>query len=246
MSYDTPLSARAAIGMEAARDREPLPVTEPRRVQPRRVLATAEIESIDGASIWRRGREDVHERFDPHDYEPIQPRDIPVLHRHDRDRRVGSVLHLEWGTGDPARILAAFEVDEAEAEFWEGRDAFISPGTTRNERGQLRLDHIALCEATARIAATPVRWAGSDFAGRSRWTPQTTPGFNVLTRAHDAFRKRAKGAAIPIVGMPVVDDHLEEHRASRDPGPLAANYWRKNGENGLFFSGGIGKILRVS
>jgi hypothetical protein len=245
MSYDAPLSARAAIGMEAARNREPLPAAQPRRVEPRRVLATAEIESFDGASIWRVGREDVHERFDPHDYEVTQPAEIPVLHRHDRDHRVGRVLHLEWGAGSPARILAAFEVDEAEAEFWAERAAFISPGTKRDARGRLVLDHIALCESTARIAAAPVKWAGSDFSGRSRWTRQTVPGFDLLTRAYDASRKR-NGAGIPIVGHPGVAEELEEHRAGRvTPGPLMPEYMRHNGENGLYYSGGVGRILRV-
>jgi hypothetical protein len=247
MSYDTPLSARADLGMAAARERQPLPAA-PRPVGPRTVLATAELECYDGASIWRRGGEDVHERFDPLDYDAVQPADIPVLHRHDRDRRVGHVLHLEWGQGSPARILAAFHVDAAEAEIWEGQDVFISPGTKRNANGRLVLDHLGLVPETARIAATPVRWAGSTFERRRTWTAQTTPGFHVLTRAYDASRKRAKGAGIPIVGHPgPVDEQIEEQRARRgDPGPLAAHYWRKNGEDGLFYSGGIGKILRVS
>jgi hypothetical protein len=262
MSYDVPLSARAAIGMEAARNREPLPVTQPRRGEPRRVLATAEIESHDGATQWHRDtattvgtpagpitrvhREQVLDAFDPHDYEPLQPADIRVLHRHDRARRVGRVLHLEWGQGEPSRILAVFEVDEAEAESWAGRDVFVSPGTTRNDRGRLVLDHLGLVPETARIAATPVKWAGSDFASRSRWTRQTTPGYDVLTRAHDALRKRAKGVGIPIVGHPGHDAQLEEQRTTRDPGPLTPEYMRRNGQDGLFFSGGTGWVIRVT
>lgn len=261
MSYDVPLSARADLGLAAARERVPLQTTEPRRVEPRRVLATAEIECHDGASLWHRAAsetvgmpagsvtrvrsEQVLDQFDPHDYEAVQPREIPVLHRHDRNRRVGHVLHLEWGAGDPARILAVFEVDEAEADSWAGRDAFISPGTTRNARGRLVLDHIALCESTARIAASPVKWAGGDFSGRSRWTRQTTPGFDLLTRARAALRKRATGAGIPIVGHPGFDEGLEEQRARREPGPLTPEYMRHNGEGGLFYTGGVGKILRV-
>jgi hypothetical protein len=258
---DNTLGTLADIGMAAAREREPLQVAQPRHVETRRVLATAEIECHDGASeghrdtsttvgtptgpITRVQRELVLSQFDPHDYEVEQPRDIPVFHRHDRGRRVGSVLHLEWGQGDPARILAVFEVDAAEADSYTGRDVFISPGTLRNERGRLVLDHLGLVPATARIAAAPVKWAGSDFAGRSRWTRQTTPGFDVLTRAHHGIRKRAKGTGIPIVGHPGFDDQLEEHHASRDPGPLAPDYWRKNGDGGLFYTGGIGKVLRV-
>jgi hypothetical protein len=259
MSHDDDrLSGLAAIGMAAARQREPVPAAH--QAPPTLLLAVGELECYDGASLWHRDtaetvgtptgpitrvrREDVHDWFDPHDYEPLQPSKIPVRHRHDRASRVGRVVHLEWGQGSPARILAVLEVDEAEADLWAGRDVFISPGTKRNERGRLVLDHVGLVQSTARIGAAAVRWTGTTFDRRHVWTRQTVPGFDLLTRAADARHKRPQDAdaGIPIVGHPGFDERLEEQRHA---GPPASDYMSRNGEGGLFYSGGGGRILDV-
>ena len=187
----------------------------------------------------------VLDAFDPREYEATQPTDIPVLHRHNRAHRVGRVLHLEWGQGEPARILAVLEIDEEEAEHWRDRAAFISPGTRRNGHARLVLDHVGLVESTARIAASPVRWCGTTFEKRSRWTRQTVPGFDVLVRAHAALRGRAKGDGLPIVGHPGFDEQLDEQRSARTAvDPLMPEYMKRNGENGVFYHGG-GYVLRV-
>ena len=253
---DETLDILANVGFQQARERQPLPVERPPAPPP--VLAVAEVECHDGASIWRRETattvgtptgtivriesEDVLESFDPRHYEPVQPARIPVLHRHDRKRTVGRVVHLEWRPGEPARIVAVMLIDPAEAEAWEGRDTFVSPGTRRIARRRIELDHLALCEGTARIAAAPVKWSDTTFERRSTWTRQTTPGFDVLRRAYAALRTRPTGAPIPIVGFPEHDEPLEEHRAQ----PSMPPYMRRNGDNGLFYSGGGGRVLDVS
>lgn len=261
MNDDT-LSTLAGLGMAAARQRESMPDVQPPRAEPPQVLAVAEIEVYDGASVWdataaetvdtpagpatRVLHKHVIDAFDPHEYDPVQPAEIRVRHRHDRAHTVGRVVHLEWGKGEPARILAVFAVDQAEVEFWAGQDVYVSPGTKRNDRGQLVLDHIGLTSSTARIAAAPVKWAGTTFEQRSRWTRQTVPGYELLMRAADAHRKRAKGAGIEIVGHPGFDEQQDEQAArSRVPGPLMPEYMRNNGEGGLFYSGGGGRILRI-
>ena len=259
---DNTLSILADLGLAAARERESAQAAQPARVEPRRVLAVGEVEVHDGLTVWDRDsaeavvgpdgpitrvrRERVVDEFDPHDYAATQPAAIRVLHRHDRDRPVGRVIHLEWRAGEPARILACFEVDAAEAEFWAGRDAYISPGTQRVD-GRLRLDHLGLVDSTARIAAAPVKWAATTFAERSLWTPQSTPGYRVLVRAAAAHRKRAKDAGIRIMGHPG-DEQLEERYVRPKKHPehlLLPEYMRNNGEGGLHYSGGIGQILKV-
>jgi hypothetical protein len=253
--HDNTLRTLAGLGMEAARSREPVPV-QARRQEPRPpVLMVAEIECHDGSSIWHRdtvssveapsGIEHVLERFAPADYSPTQPVMIPITRHHDRDRVIGHVEYLSWATG-PDRIFAVCSIAADAAEEWAQGDAYVSPGTRRNPHsGRLTLDHLGLCRSTARIAAAPVKWTSTDFSARSRWTPQTTPRYDLLTRAYDARRERAKGAGIPIVGHPGFDEQLGEQRASRDPGPLAPEYWRRNGEGGLHFSGGIGRVVDV-
>jgi hypothetical protein len=246
------LAALASIGMAAARDREPLQDDPPAPEPPR--LAVAEIECHDGATIWRTAMTEtastpvgplvrvelgqVLDRFDPRDYATTQPADIPAYHHHDRSRRVGRVVFLAWGQGEPARIRAVLEIDAAEAEFWEGRTAYVSPGTKRNAAGRLELDHVGLVEATARIAASPVTWPGTTFGQCHLWTRQTVPGYDLLVRAHAA---RRQGTGIPIVGHPGHDEQLEELRDAGSPA-----YMRNNGEGGLFYSGGVGRILNVS
>ena len=260
---DDTLNVLADLGLTAAREREPLQTAQPRHVEPRRVLATAEVECHDGATLWHRDSsetvgtpagevtrvrsEQVLDRFDPEDYEPVQPEHIPVLHRHDRERRVGRVEYLQW-IEPPAKIVAVFSVDEAEADFWAERDVFISPGTKRNARGRLVLDHVGLVGETARIAASAVQWSDTTFARRCTWTRQTTVGFDLLRRAHDACRKRARAGGIPIVGHPGRDAELEEERArptKYSQRLLLPDYMRSNGDDGVFYSGGVGKILRV-
>jgi hypothetical protein len=238
----------ADIGMRAALSREPLPA--PHAVPDPPVLGVAEIECVDGLTIWHRDsaqtvgtpaglvtrvrREQIVDRFDPLDYAPTQPSEIRVLHRHDRNRRVGFVRYLEWGQGEPARIRAVFEVDATEADAWAGRDAFISPATARDGRGQLVLDHIALCESTARIAAAPVRWSRTTFEGRARWTRQT-PDYDLLMRADAARRKRTDGEGIVIVGHPGID---ERRGLSRSADPV-------HDPNELLIAGAVGSVLRV-
>jgi hypothetical protein len=233
-----------------------------RRQEPRTTLAVAEVECHDGGTLWTRTtlesvaaptgplvrvqREVLLDQFDPRDYEAEQPADIPVLDRHDRAIRVGRVLHLEWGQGEPARIHGVLEVDEDAAEQWAGREVFLSPGTKRNASGRLVLDHVALVESTARIGAAAVRWTNTTFAARSRWTRQSVPGYDLLMRAADARRKRARGECIKIEGHPGTGDQLEEERSARtNANPLLPEYMRKNGDAGLFYSGGIGRIVDV-
>jgi hypothetical protein len=259
MSHDNTLNVLADVGM-AARRQEPVQV-QARRQEPRTTLAVAEVECHDGGTLWTRTtaetvtaptgplvrvqRETLLDAFDPRDYEAEQPADIAVLDRHDRAMRVGRVLHLEWGQGEPARIHGVLEVDEDAAAYWAGREVFLSPGTKRNASGRLVLDHVALVESTARIGAAAVRWTNTTFERRHTWTPQTVPDRELLTRAHAIVRKRARGSSIMVVGHPGFDEQIGEQRASRDPGPLTPEYMRRNGENNLFYSGGIGRVVDV-
>jgi hypothetical protein len=246
---DDTLNTLAAVGLSAAREREPLPLPRPAPRPP--VLMVAEIETHDGSSIWHRDTASsveahVLERFDPADYEPVQPATIPVLHHHDNGRVIGHVEYLAWATG-PDRIFAVCSIAADAAEDWGQGECFVSPGTRRNPHsGRLTLDHLGLCRSTARIAAAPVKWTSTDFSARSRWTPQTTPRHDLLTRAYDARRKRPQTEGIPIEGHPSTGDQLEEERSARtNANPLLPEFMRRNGQNGLFYSGGVGRILRV-
>jgi hypothetical protein len=262
MSDDT-LNTLAGIGMEVSKARESQPAPQRRQVDPPRVLMVAEVEVLDGASIWTRDtattvtaptgplthvqREHIFESFDPADYEPVQPAKIEVRHYHDPGRVIGHAEYLEWGTGTPTRITAVCAIDAAAADEWGQGDSFISPGTRQDRHtGRITLDHLGLCPSTARIAAKPVQWSGTTFDRRSTWTRQTVPGHDLLLRAADARRKRRRGAGIPIVGHPALAKRPEQQGArSRELGPLEADYWRHNGEDGLFYSGSGGRILRV-
>ena len=132
-------------------------------------------------------------RYRAADYRPVQPARIPVLHRHDRNRQVGRVEFLRWVKPD-GRIVAVASVDGDEAVEWMARgDCFISPGVrcrTRNGHCEdIELDHIALCEATARDGARPVTWLPTTFEERRTWA-NTMPQYRLLCEAAEARRKR--------------------------------------------------------
>jgi hypothetical protein len=262
MQNDATLRGLADLGFATARRTQPSEDVQRQQAEPPRVLMVAEIETQEGDSMWHRDtattvtapagpitrvkREHILESFDPLDYEPMQRASIPVLHHHDRDQEIGQVEYLSFAT-DPKRILAVCSIDAAAADHWSQGESYISPGTGLNSSGRIVLDHLGLCRSTARIAAPAVKWAETTFDNRSRWTPQTVPGYALLVRAAEARRKRTQGAGIPIVGHPGFDEQFEEQRsaASRQADPLVPPYMRNNGEGGLFYSGGGGSVLRV-
>jgi hypothetical protein len=247
-----------SVSRQRSQEQDAAPVA-PRTEEPG-VLMVAEVEALDGASVWtsdsvttvtgptgpisRVVREDVHEHFSPADYAPLQPTKIRVLHHHDRAQEIGQVEYLAWASG-PDRIIAVCSIDAAAAEFWSDGDCYVSPGTRRDEHGRITLDHLGLCRSTARLAAARVKWVGTTFEQRSIWTPQTVPRLDLLQRADDARRKRARDAGIPIVGHPGFEEHPAELEERREPQRGESEYWRRNGENGLFFTGGHGRILDV-
>jgi hypothetical protein len=188
----------------------------------------AEVESFDGVSVQGRcttttaialGRTLTHvERSDEYvhyraaDYRCHQPASVPVLYRHDTDRRVGHVEYLKWAGG---RILAVAEIDGDEAAHWLARgDCYVSPGVhcqTRNGRNtDIVVDHLGLVESTARVAARPVSWVVSNFEERARWTPQTTPHFRLLVEAVEARRRRRGMGGLSIVGHPDSESLADE------------------------------------
>jgi hypothetical protein len=185
------------------------------------VLMVAEVETADGISIQHSYSHDTavtpsgvisrayrHEEFGFYrsaDYRPVQPGRIPVLHRHDRRRQVGTVEYLKWVEPD-GRIVAVCEVDGDEAAAWLAHgDSFISPGVRCRDRDghreDIELDHLALVEATARVAARPVRWAVTSFEERRRWA-NTMPQYRLLVEAAEARRKRRGMDETLIVGHP--------------------------------------------
>lgn len=207
------LSIFAQAGLDAARaraeafERERLEAAM--RPPPKRppTLAVAEIEVLDGLSFERGpSGEKTVTRYDPAGYAPVQPREIAVLRGHDEAHPVGRVAHLEWAEGPPRRIWGVLEVDEAEAEAWQGRPAYVSPGTTRRGRGPIVLEHVGLVGSTARVAATPVRWLNTGWYRRSYWTRQQVAHFDLLVRAADARQRRARGEELVIHGHPALQD----------------------------------------
>jgi hypothetical protein len=199
------------------------------------VLLVAEVESFDGVSVQGRcvtttavvlgrtfthvDRTDEYVHYRPPDYRNHQPASIPVLHRHDRDRRVGRVEYLKWVDG---RILAVAEVDGDEAAHWMALgNCYISPGvrcSTRNGRNvDIKLDHLGLVERTTRVGARAVEWSVTSFEERHHWTPQTTPGYRLLVEA-EARRKRRAGAPLEIVDHPDVPVAVECGPLFRDTG----------------------------
>ena len=260
MSYDAPLSARADLGMAAAREREPLPAAQPLPVEPRQVLGTGEVECHDGATLWTRDaaetfdaptgsvtrvhREHVLDRFDPHPYLAVQPPDIPVLHRHDRTRPVGHVLHLEWAQASPRAFWPS--------SMWtrpkriSGRNGTCSfrpaPAPATGEGGSCWI--ISRWSRPRPALVRPPSGGRAQASTGGALVPQSTPGFRLLTRAHAAIRARASSEGIPIVGHPGSDDEHDRRYDPRDAPAgrvLLPSYMRRNGEDGVFYSGGVGR-----
>jgi hypothetical protein len=252
---DDRLSQLAQFGMDASRaaeeqaelERAERAARERLAPPPPPVLMTAEVEVLDGLSRHRGGE---YECYDPLDYAPVQPAVIRVRHHHEKEREIGRVEYLEMAEGSPARIIAVCSIDASAAAEWSQADCFVSPGTVQRD-GRIVLDHLGLVAQTARVAAAAVKWAGTTFDSRYTWTRQSTPGFDVLMRAHAAIRKRPKDAAgIPITGHPELAEQPAGQRALRPgrdhpAGVLAPEYMRRNGEGGLHYSGGSGWVLRV-
>jgi hypothetical protein len=196
----------------------------------------AEVETADGTSIQhsyshetvgtpsgditRATRHEEIAFYRPADHRHQQPARIPVLHRHDRSRQVGTVAYLKWIKPDN-RIVAVCEVDVDEAAHWlAAGDCYVSPGVRSRplhaRNVDIELDHLGLVASTARVAARPVQWAVTSFEERRRWTRQTVPSFDLLVAAAEARRRRRAGEPLEIVGHPDIPQEDETPPLFRD------------------------------
>ena len=136
--------------------------------------------------------------------------------RSNQRRQVGHVEFLKW-VAPPGRIMAVATVDGDEAAYWVAHgDCFVSPGvrcrTVGGRAEDIEIDHLGLCEATARVAARPVTWAVTSFEEQYTWA-NTQPHHRLLVEAAEARKRRRAGAPLEIVGHPDTPLAVE-------PGPL--------------------------
>jgi HK97 family phage prohead protease len=196
MSYDIPLSARADIGMAAARQRQPLPAAPPRERE--RIIVSGVVASPDGYCAWDIATGDTSEdgtlrarrhriwRHDPPEaYAAEQPARIPVLIDHRAGQEVGEVLHLERRHG---QLYAVAEVD-LDYEDVQGMDLRWSSGTVGTTR-PLRIRELSLTAEPASVGLPPVKFCPEPTLTRAIAHPGNRP---LLQGAIEARKRRTSG-----------------------------------------------------
>jgi hypothetical protein len=172
-----------------------------------------------------------YENHPAHLYAERQPFGLPVLYRHRRNTRLGTVVHLHRRQG---RLTAVAELD-VDAEMFEGVELRWSSGTATEGDGTLTMAELSLTPSPASVGLWPVRfWPGTIGDALCR---NDSP--RLILRAAKAAvaehrRNRYSGSRSLVIDdgpPPPVDD--------------APGWLRASGDGELLYSGCAGRVLRV-
>jgi hypothetical protein len=159
-----------------------------------------------------------------------QPADLPLLMRHDRSWRLGTVGHLERSAADGLMMVGQITSGDDLADLLADGPWYLSAGVRTvpmggTEHGLARMHEVSLTRSPANCGLKPVRWSRSDLALDSGSQPAGLPlnWHDTWGRAHEAMSaRRYRNAPDRLTVVDVDELATRRRRALATPMPTRA------------------------